>query len=43
VINTDIVTYEEAARIIGTEVIRKYKLDTPAKQEIMTGQRAAVF
>jgi cytidylate kinase len=43
VINTDLVTYEEAARIIGSEVIRKYNLDAPAKPEIMTGHRAAVF
>jgi len=43
VINTDLVTYEEAARIIGSEVIRKHNLDAPAKPEIMKGQRAAVF
>jgi cytidylate kinase len=43
VINTDLVTYEEAARLIGSEVIRRYKLDAPPKPEIMTGKRAAVF
>ncbi|MCK9228392.1 MAG: cytidylate kinase-like family protein [Syntrophorhabdaceae bacterium] len=43
VINTDLVTYEEAARIIGSEVIFRHNLDAPAKPEIMTGHRAAVF
>lgn len=43
VINTDLITYEEAAQLIGTEVIRRYKLDAPAKPEVMTGRRAAVF
>ena len=43
VINTDYVTYEEAAHMIGREVIKRYKLDAPAKPEIMTGRRAAVF
>ncbi len=43
VINTDLITYEEAARLIGNEVIRRYNLDVPAKPEIMTGHRAAVF
>lgn len=43
VINTDLVTYEETARLIGREMVRRYKLDAPATPEIMTGQRAAVF
>ena len=43
VINTDLVTYEDAARLIGSEVIRRYNLDAPAKPEMMTGHRAAVF
>ncbi|MBP1749272.1 MAG: hypothetical protein H6Q52_1811, partial [Deltaproteobacteria bacterium] len=43
VINTDLVTYEEAAQLIGAEVIRRYKLDTPVRTATITGQRAAVF
>jgi cytidylate kinase len=30
-INTDLVKYDEAARLIGEEVIRRFKLDTQAK------------
>lgn len=43
VINTDLVTYQEAARLIGSEVIRRHNLDAPATPEIMKGHRAAVF
>jgi cytidylate kinase len=31
VINTDLVTYDEAALLIGNEVIKRFKLDNPAK------------
>ncbi|MEN6615263.1 MAG: cytidylate kinase-like family protein [Syntrophorhabdus sp.] len=43
VINTDFISYEDAAQLIGAEVIRRYKLDAPVKKPTMTGQRAAVF
>ena len=32
VINTDLVKYEEAARLIGDEVIRRFKLDSPMRE-----------
>ena len=31
IINTDLVRYDEAARLIGDEVIRRFKLDRPVK------------
>jgi cytidylate kinase len=31
IINTDLVQYDEAARLIGDEVIRRFKLDSPVK------------
>ncbi|MHB8109724.1 MAG: cytidylate kinase-like family protein [Syntrophorhabdaceae bacterium] len=43
IINTDLITYEEAARLVGAEVIRRYNLDVPIKKQVLTGQRAAVF
>lgn len=43
VVNTDFVAYEEAAQMIGNEVIRRFKLDAPATPEVLQGRRAAVF
>ena len=40
VINTDRVRYEEAARIIGDEVIRRFDLATPAKVAMSTISQA---
>jgi cytidylate kinase len=40
VINTDRVRYEEAARIIGDEVIRRFDLATPAKIAMSTISQA---
>lgn len=32
VINTDLIKYEEAARLIGDEVIKRFKLDSPMRE-----------
>jgi cytidylate kinase len=37
IINTDLVRYDEAARLIGDEVIRRFKLDSPQKKQQKMG------
>jgi cytidylate kinase len=41
IINTDLVQYDEAARLIGDEVIRRFKLDSPVKAA-RSGSRLSV-
>jgi len=31
VINTDLVNYDDAARLVGNEVVSRFKLNTPVK------------
>ena len=38
VVNTDLVSYEEAARLIGNEVIARFKLDIPVKKAVSTSR-----
>lgn len=38
VINTDLVTHEDAARMIGNEVIKRFGLDIPVKAAAMRGR-----
>jgi cytidylate kinase len=37
IINTDLVKYDEAAQLIGDEVIRRFKLDSPVKKQQKAG------